>query len=215
MVAVQEHAVVQSEQSEAHEAPQLEVPQHGPVAVAVPHGAQHLGEQKPRLLLAEALPAAHVRVHVAVVTGQEDVHAVPANHHVQQAADVVVVTDASVGGQPLLRPNRKYDPTLDGDWPSSDLGAGLLGLRQGDRPVAGGSASRRATLHLTMSWGSSSSLFRHSWDRAAATPTLILLFLRLFVFFVGAWIFNVANGHKKVNPVKRGSGAPVSTDPSP
>lgn len=70
--------------------------------VTVRHGVQHLSEQVPRLVLAQALSIAHVCVHVAVVTGQEDIHAVPANHHVQQAADVAVVTDAAVGSQSLL-----------------------------------------------------------------------------------------------------------------
>lgn len=69
--------------------------------MTVRHGAQDLSEQMPRLLLAQTLPASHVRVHVAVVPRQEDVHAVLANHHVQQAADVVVVTNPVVGSQTL------------------------------------------------------------------------------------------------------------------
>lgn len=81
---------------------ELQVSQNDSVLVTVCYGVQHLSEQVPRLVLAQTLPAAHICVHVAMVTRQEDVHAVPANHHVQQAADVAVVTDAAVGSQPLL-----------------------------------------------------------------------------------------------------------------
>lgn len=81
---------------------QLEVSQDHAVLVAVRHRGQHLGEQAARLLLAQALPAAQVRVHVAVVTLQEDVDAVGADHHVPQAAEIGVLADAGVGGQPLL-----------------------------------------------------------------------------------------------------------------
>lgn len=81
---------------------ELQVSHDDSMSVTVLHGVQHLSEQMPRLLLAHALPASHVRVHVAVVTGQEDVHAVLANHHVQQAADVAVVTDPGVSSQTLL-----------------------------------------------------------------------------------------------------------------
>lgn len=75
----------------------LQVSEDDSVLMTVRHGVQHLGEKKPRLLLIQTLPAAHVRVHVAVVTRQEDVHTVLANHHIQQAADVVMVTDPIVG----------------------------------------------------------------------------------------------------------------------
>lgn len=81
---------------------ELQVSQDDSLLMTVRHGVQHLSEQKLRLLLAETLPASHVRVHVAVVTGQEDVHPVLANHHVLQAADVVVVTDADIGSQAVL-----------------------------------------------------------------------------------------------------------------
>lgn len=72
------------------------------MAMAMCHGIQHLSEQKPRLLLVQTLTGAHISVHVAMVTRQEDVHAVLADHHVQQAADVVMVTKPGVGSQPLL-----------------------------------------------------------------------------------------------------------------
>lgn len=81
---------------------ELQVSQDDSVSMTVSHSVQHLSEQMPRLLLAETLPAPHIRVHVTVVTGQEDVHAVLANHHVQQAADVAMVTNPHVGSQPLL-----------------------------------------------------------------------------------------------------------------
>lgn len=81
---------------------EFQVSQDDSMAMAVRHGIQHLSKQMPRLLLAKTLPASHIRVHVAVVTGQEDIHTVLANHHVQQAADVVMVTDPGVGSQPLL-----------------------------------------------------------------------------------------------------------------
>lgn len=81
---------------------ELQVSQNDSVLVTVCYGVQHLSEQVPRLILAQTLPAAHICMHVAMVTGQEDIHAVHANHHVQQATDVAVVTDAAVGSQPLL-----------------------------------------------------------------------------------------------------------------
>ena len=77
--------------------------------MAVCHGVQHLSKQKPRLLLAQTLPAAHVSVHVAMMTGQEDIHTVLADHHVQQATDVIMVTKPGVGSQPFLVPmQREY-----------------------------------------------------------------------------------------------------------
>lgn len=84
------------------ESAEFQVSQHNSVAMAVLHSVQHLSKQEPRLLLAQALPAADVSVHVAMVTRQEDIHAVLAHHDVQQATDVVVVTEPSVSSQPLL-----------------------------------------------------------------------------------------------------------------
>lgn len=72
------------------------------MAMAVHHSIQHLSEQKPRLLLTQTLPVAHVCVHVAMVIGQKDIHTVLANHHVLQATDVVVVTNPGIGSQVLL-----------------------------------------------------------------------------------------------------------------
>lgn len=70
--------------------------------MTVHHSFQHLSEQVPRLLLAQSLPASDVRVHVTVVAGQEHIHSVLANHHVQQAADVLMATNPSIGNQTLL-----------------------------------------------------------------------------------------------------------------
>ena len=81
---------------------ELQVSQDNAVLVTVRHGVQHLSEQMPRLLLADKFPASHIRVHVTVVSGKEDVHAILTNHYVLQAADVVMVTDAGVSSQPLL-----------------------------------------------------------------------------------------------------------------
>lgn len=47
---------------------ELQVSQDDSLAVTVCHGVQHLGEQKPRLLLAQTLLAAHIRMHVSMVT---------------------------------------------------------------------------------------------------------------------------------------------------
>lgn len=72
------------------------------------------------------------------------------------------------------RSKRKYDPTLDEDWLELDVGAGLVGLRQGDIPVEVGGGARRARLHFSEStWGSSRSLLRHSWDLVVDTLALI------------------------------------------
>lgn len=81
---------------------ELQVSEDDATLVTVRHSVQHLSEQTLRLLLVQTLPAAHVRVHVAVVSGQEDVHVVLTDHHIRQAADVVMVTDTVVGSQPLL-----------------------------------------------------------------------------------------------------------------
>lgn len=109
VVTTQEDTVVEAEQGEASpvlvhedEAAELQVPEHHSMAVAVHDSIQHLREQEPCLLLTQALPVAHVRVHVAVMTSEENVHVIPANHHVEQPADVVVTTDPSVRLQALL-----------------------------------------------------------------------------------------------------------------
>lgn len=70
--------------------------------MAVRDGIQHLGEQKPRLLLVQALPAPHVRVHVAMVTRQEYIHLVLADYNILQTTDVGVFADPLVGRQPFL-----------------------------------------------------------------------------------------------------------------
>lgn len=79
------------------ESSQLQVSQDDPLVMAVRHRVQHLSEQTSRLFLIQPLPATHVRVHVTVVIGQEDVQVVRTNHHVLQGADVVVFADAVVG----------------------------------------------------------------------------------------------------------------------
>lgn len=80
------------------EPPELQVPQDHAVTVTVRHCAQHLGEETPCLLLVQVLPAANVCVHVTVVMRQEGVDAVLTGNHIQQTADVAVLSDAAVGG---------------------------------------------------------------------------------------------------------------------
>lgn len=84
------------------ESSQLQVPQDDSSMVAVHHRIQHLSKQTPRLFLVQALPAAHVCVHVSMVIGQEDVQVLLTDHHILQMADVVVFTNALVGRQPFL-----------------------------------------------------------------------------------------------------------------
>lgn len=72
------------------------------MVMTVHDSIQHLGEQKPRLLLVKAFPVAHIRVHVTMVTRQEDIHLVLANYNVLQSADVFMFTNPIIGRQPLL-----------------------------------------------------------------------------------------------------------------
>lgn len=104
VVTVQEDALVKAEQSKTSsvsvdedKSTELQVSQDDSVAMTVRHGVQHLSKQKPRLLFAQALPVAHVRMHVTIVTRQEGMHTVLANHHVQQTTDVVVMTNSGIG----------------------------------------------------------------------------------------------------------------------
>lgn len=103
-VAVQDDAVVEAQQGKTSsvlvhkdEPSQLQVSKYDSLVMAVRHRVQHLSKQTPRLFLIQPLPAAHVRVHVAVVIGQEDVQVVLTDHHILQSADVVVFTDAVIG----------------------------------------------------------------------------------------------------------------------
>lgn len=81
---------------------ELQISQHDSMLMTVPHSIQHLSEQVPRLLLTQTLPASDICMHVTMMARQEDVHSVLANHHVQQSADVLMVTNPSIGNQTLL-----------------------------------------------------------------------------------------------------------------
>lgn len=81
---------------------ELHVSQNDSMLVTVGHSTQHLSEETPRLVFTQLFPASHVHVHVTVVGRQEGIHPILTDHRVQEAADVVMVTDSVIGSQTFL-----------------------------------------------------------------------------------------------------------------